>query len=157
MEILQIDDYFSDGDFLDLKSLNMTKEEIFNLFNKYNISELYKLNTIFSFVYNYDTKRTIDEAINEYNLKRNIVFIKPVNNKISSLENKNSLLNNKELIFMFDIVENASNNIPLDVNDELFEISSEVNKYNTTLYNEIAYRYNKNMEKKLKQTLSMKF
>ena len=87
----------------------MSKEELEGFFNKYNISELEVFKVIMQYVYDYE-KEEIEKILNsvknnkEQNYKE-VCFKEEFN--LSNITDKNDLLNDKELVFLYKIVNDA--------------------------------------------------
>ena len=92
-----------------MELLNMSKEELEGFFNKYNISELEAFKVIMQYVYYYE-KEEIEIILNsvknnkEQNYKE-VCFKEEFN--LSNITDKNDLLNDKELVFLYKIVNDA--------------------------------------------------
>lgn len=122
----------------------MSKEELEGFFNKYNISELEAFKVIMQYVYDYE-KEEIEKILNsvknnkEQNYKE-VCFKEEFN--LSNITDKNDLLNDKELVFLYKIVNDAllclSSIKHMDVEYETIEIS----KIENSLYDKISRKSN---------------
>ena len=123
---------------------NMSKEELEGFFNKYNISELEAFKVIMQYVYDYE-KEEIEKILNsvknnkEQNYKE-VCFKEEFN--LSNITDKNDLLNDKELVFLYKIVNDAllclSSIKHMDVEYETIETS----KIENSLYDKISRKSN---------------
>ena len=87
----------------------MSKEEIEVFFNKYNISELEAFKVIMQYVYDYE-KEEIEKILNSVknNKEQNYKEVCPKEEfNLSNITDKNDLLNDKELVFLYKIVNDA--------------------------------------------------
>ena len=122
----------------------MSKEELESFFNKYNISELEAIKEIMQYVYDYE-KEEIEKILNsvknnkEQNYKE-VCFKEEFN--LSNITDKNDLLNDKELVFLYKIVNDAllclSSIKNMDVEYETIETS----KIENSLYDKISRKSN---------------
>ena len=122
----------------------MSKEELEGFFNKYNISELEAFKVIMQYVYDYE-KEEIEKILNsvknnkEQNYKE-VCFKEEFN--LSNITDKNDLLNYKELVFLYKIVNDAllclSSIKHMDVEYEIIETS----KIENSLYDKISRKNN---------------
>ena len=122
----------------------MSKEELESFFNKYNISELEAFKVIMQYVYDYE-KEEIEKILNsvknnkEQNYKE-VCFKEEFN--LSNITDKNDLLNDKELVFLYKIVNDAllclSSIKNMDVEYETIETS----KIENSLYDKISRKSN---------------
>lgn len=120
----------------------MSKEELESFFNKYNILELEAFKVIMQYVYDYE-KEEIEKILNsvknnkEQNYKE-VCFKEEFN--LSNITYKNDLLNDKELVFLYKIVNDAllclSSIKHMDVEYE----SREASDIENSLYEEIEKR-----------------
>ena len=127
-----------------MELLNMSKEELEGFFNKYNISELDAFKVIMQYVYDYE-KEEIEKILNsvknnkEQNYKE-FCFKEEFN--LSNITDKNDLLNDKELVFLYKIVNDAllclSSIKHMDVEYEIIETS----KIENSLYDKISRKSN---------------
>lgn len=93
---------------------NLTKEEIKEFFNKYNVVELEAFDTILEYTKDYNIRdiRRIKKEV--YTTKYNELTnnyeagVKPSNFRLSNIGKKNKELNNTELDFLHLLVESAS-------------------------------------------------
>lgn len=122
----------------------MSKEELEGFFNKYNISELEAFKVIMQYVYDYE-KEEIEKILNsvknnkEQNYKE-VCFKEEFN--LSNITDKNDLLNDKELVFLYKIVNDAllclSSIKHMDVEYETIETL----KIENSLYDKISRKSN---------------
>lgn len=122
----------------------MSKEELEGFFNKYNISELEAFKVIMQYVYDYE-KEEIEKILNsvknnkEQNYKK-VCFKEEFN--LSNITDKNDLLNDKELVFLYKIVNDAllclSSIKHMDVEYETIETL----KIENSLYDKISRKNN---------------
>ena len=122
----------------------MSKEELEGFFNKYNISELEAFKVIMQYVYYYE-KEEIEIILNsvknnkEQNYKE-VCFKEEFN--LSNITDKNDLLNDKELVFLYKVVNDAllclSSIKHMDVEYEIIETS----KIENSLYDKISRKSN---------------
>lgn len=122
----------------------MSKEELEGFFNKYNISELEAFKVIMQYVYDYE-KEEIEIILNsvknnkEQNYKE-VCFKEEFN--LSNITDKNDLLNDKELVFLYKIVNDAllclSSIKHMDVEYETIETL----KIENSLYDKISRKSN---------------
>jgi hypothetical protein len=127
-----------------METFDMSKEELEGFFNKYNISELEAFKVIMQYVYDYE-KEEIEKILNsvknnkEQNYKE-VCFKEEFN--LSNITDKNDLLNDKELVFLYKIVNDAllclSSIKHMDVEYETIEIS----KIENSLYDKISRKSN---------------
>lgn len=127
-----------------MELLNMSKEELEGFFNKYNISELDAFKVIMQYVYDYE-KEEIEKILNsvknnkEQNYKE-FCFKEEFN--LSNITDKNDLLNDKELVFLYKVVNDAllclSSIKHMDVEYEIIETS----KIENSLYDKISRKSN---------------
>lgn len=127
-----------------METFNMSKEELEVFFNKYNISELEAFKVIMQYVYDYE-KEEIEIILNsvknnkEQNYKE-VCFKEEFN--LSNITDKNDLLNDKELVFLYKIVNDAllclSSIKHMDVEYETIETS----KIENSLYDKISRKNN---------------
>lgn len=127
-----------------MKLLNMSNKELEIFFNKYNILELDAFKVIMQYVYDYE-KEEIEKILNsvknnkEQNYKE-VCFKEEFN--LSNITYKNDLLNDKELVFLYKIVNDAllclSSIKHMDVEYETIETS----KIENSLYDKISRKSN---------------
>ena len=127
-----------------MELLNMSNKELEIFFNKYNILELEAFKVIMQYVYDYE-KEEIEIILNsvknnkEQNYKE-VCFKEEFN--LSNITDKNDLLNDKELVFLYKIVNDAllclSSIKHMDVEYETIEIS----KIENSLYDKISRKSN---------------
>ena len=142
-EILGVD-LESEGKIRIMETFDMSKEELDGFFNKYNISELEAFKVIMQYVYDYE-KEEIEKILNsvknnkEQNYKE-VCFKEEFN--LSNITDKNDLLNDKELVFLYKIVNDAllclSSIKHMDVEYETIETS----KIENSLYDKISRKSN---------------
>ena len=127
-----------------MELLNMSNKELEIFFNKYNILELNAFKVIMQYVYDYE-KEKIEIILNsvknnkEQNYKE-VCFKEEFN--LSNITDKNDLLNDKELVFLYKIVNDAllclSSIEHMDVEYETIETS----KIENSLYDKISRKSN---------------
>ena len=127
-----------------MKLLNMSNKELEIFFNKYNILELDAFKVIMQYVYDYE-KEEIEKILNsvknnkEQNYKE-VCFKEEFN--LSNITDKNDLLNDKELVFLYKVVNDAllclSSIKHMDVEYEIIETS----KIENSLYDKISRKSN---------------
>ena len=127
-----------------MELLNMSNKELEIFFNKYNILELEAFKVIMQYVYDYE-KEKIEIILNsvknnkEQNYKE-VCFKEEFN--LSNITDKNDLLNDKELVFLYKIVNDAllclSSIEHMDVEYETIETS----KIENSLYDKISRKSN---------------
>lgn len=127
-----------------MELLNMSNKELEVFFNKYNILELNAFKVIMQYVYDYE-KEEIEIILNsvknnkEQNYKE-VCFKEEFN--LSNITYKNDLLNDKELVFLYKIVNDAllclSSIKHMDVEYETIETS----KIENSLYDKISRKSN---------------
>ena len=127
-----------------MELLNMSNKELEIFFNKYNILELNAFKVIMQYVYDYE-KEKIEIILNsvknnkEQNYKE-VCFKEEFN--LSNITDKNDLLNDKELVFLYKIVNDAllclSSIKHIDVEYETIE-TSKIENY---LYDKISRKSN---------------
>lgn len=122
----------------------MSKEELEGFFNKYNISELEVFKVIMQYVYDYE-KEEIEKILNSVknNKEQNYKEVCPKEEfNLSNITDKNDLLNDKELVFLYKIVNDAllclSSIKHMDVEYEAIETS----KIENSLYDKISRKSN---------------
>ena len=120
----------------------MSKEELESFFNKYNISELEAFKVIMQYVYDYE-KEEIEKILNSVknNKEQNYEEVCPKEEfNLSNITDKNDLLSDKELVFLYKIVNDAllclSSIKHMDVEYE----SREASDIENSLYEEIEKR-----------------
>lgn len=127
-----------------MELLNMSNKELEIFFNKYNILELNAFKVIMQYVYDYE-KEKIEIILNsvknnkEQNYKE-VCFKEEFN--LSYITDKNDLLNDKELVFLYKVVNDAllclSSIKHMDVEYETIETS----KIENSLYDKISRKSN---------------
>lgn len=127
-----------------MELLNMSNKELEIFFNKYNILELNAFKVIMQYVYDYE-KEKIEIILNsvknnkEQNYKE-VCFKEEFN--LSNITDKNDLLNDKELVFLYKVVNDAllclSSIKHMDVEYETIETS----KIENSLYDKISIKSN---------------
>ena len=127
-----------------MELLNMSNKELEIFFNKYNILELNAFKVIMQYVYDYE-KEKIEIILNsvknnkEQNYKE-VCFKEEFN--LSNITDKNDLLNDKELVFLYKVVNDAllclSSIKHMDVEYETIETS----KIENSLYDKISRKSN---------------
>lgn len=135
----------------DKYDISMGELELF--FNKYNLIELDSFNLIFEYCYDYDITDVLKIARKVYKEKYTAcanefeVPIRHMNFKTSDIKEKNILLNDKELKFLYDLTESAVMCLEsiehFDVEAELIDLS----KLDDSISAEIE---NRNNSKKVK-------
>lgn len=132
---------------------DITDNELKDFFNKYNLIELESFNLIFEYCYDYDITDVLKIARIVYKEKYNScadefeVPIRHMNFKTSDIKEKNNLLNDKELKFLYNLTESAVMCLEsikhFDVEAELIDLS----KLDDSISAEIE---NRNNSKKVK-------
>ena len=127
-----------------MELLNMSNKELEIFFNKYNILELNAFKVIMQYVYDYE-KEKIEIILNsvknnkEQNYKE-VCFKEEFN--LSNITDTNDLLNDKELVFLYKVVNDAllclSSIKHMDVEYETIETS----KIENSLYDKISRKSN---------------
>ena len=127
-----------------MKLLNMSNKELEIFFNKYNILELDAFKVIMQYVYDYE-KEEIEIILNSVknNKEQNYKEVCPKEEfNLSNITDKNDLLNDKELVFLYKIVNDAllclSSIKHMDVEYETIETS----KIENSLYDKISRKSN---------------
>ena len=142
--------------------LELTEKELKDFFNKYNLIELNAMNMIFEYVNEYDINKIIEIASIVYKEKEKECYdnyevpVKSYGFSLLNILDKNSKLNDKELNFLYQLVEDASFYLS-SINDyqdgykqaiEDFDIADYpiqiINRLETSLYNEINNRNQSN-------------
>lgn len=137
----------------------LSKEELRQFFNKYNIIELQEMNTIFKYVNDYDIKDALairhEVCINKFEDCKKLfeLPVKPKGFTLLSLTKKNNLLTDKELNYLYQLVSNASFYLStireytyefVDIDEKEYPIDI-VNKLESILYEENEKRkYSRN-------------
>lgn len=122
----------------------MSKEELEGFFNKYNISELEAFKVIMQYVYDYE-KEEIEKILNsvknnkEQNYKE-VCFKEEFN--LSNITDKNDLLNDKELVFLYKIVNDALLCLSSIKHMDVEYGTIETSKIENSLYDKISRKSN---------------
>lgn len=122
----------------------MSKEELEVFFNKYNISELEAFKVIMQYVYDYE-KEEIEKILNsvknnkEQNYKE-VCFKEEFN--LSNITDKNDLLNDKELVFLYKIVNDALLCLSSIKHMDVEYGTIETSKIENSLYDKISRKNN---------------
>ena len=136
---------------------DITDNELKDFFNKYNLIELESFNLIFEYCYDYDITDVLKIARIVYNEKYNSCadeFETPIRHmtfKTSDIKEKNNLLNDKELKFLYDLTESAVMCLEsikhFDVEAEIIDLS----KLDDSISTEIENRKNSKKVKSKKR------
>ena len=129
-------------------SNELSERELKKFFNKYNVLELNKMNLIFEYAKenNVEEAIKIKEEVMKEKLKGNKFY--PKKFSLLNIVNKNHLLNNKELNYLFSLVEDASFYLSyIREQAEMYENIDEseypidiMNELEVVLYNELENR-----------------
>ena len=122
----------------------MSKEELESFFNKYNISELEAFKAIMQYVYDYE-KEEIEKILNSVknNKEQNyeeVCFKEEFN--LSNITDKNDLLNDKELVFLYKIVNDALLCLSSIKHMDVEYGTIETSKIENSLYDKISRKSN---------------
>ena len=127
-----------------MELLNMSNKELEIFFNKYNILELNAFKVIMQYVYDYEKEKIVIILNSVKNNKeqnyKEVCFKEEFN--LSNITDKNDLLNDKELVFLYKVVNDAllclSSIKHMDVEYETIETS----KIENSLYDKISRKSN---------------
>lgn len=126
-----------------MELLNMSKKELEIFFNKYNILELDAFKVIMQYVFVYK-KESLNEILDyiQNNKKYNDIIdtSKKENFSLSDIKNKNSILSDKELMFLYKIIFDVSNCLDSIKHIDVEYESREVYDIESSLYEEIEKR-----------------
>ena len=139
------------------EKIDINIEELEVFFNKYNLIELESFNLIFEYCYDYDITDVLQMARKVYKEKYTEctdefeVPIRHITFKPSDIKNKNNLLNDEELKFLYTLTESAVMCLEsiehFDVTDELIDLSI----LNESINEEIEKRNNCQNKQKIKK------
>lgn len=126
-----------------MELLNMSNKELEIFFNKYNILELDAFKVIMQYVFVY--KKESLNGILDYiqnNKKYNDIIdtSKKENFSLSDIKNKNGILSDKELMFLYKIIFDVSNCLDSIKHIDVEYESREVSDIESSLYEEIEKR-----------------
>ena len=126
-----------------MELLNMSKKELEIFFNKYNILELDAFKVIMQYVFVYK-KESLNEILDyiQNNKKYNDIIdtSKKENFSLSNIKNKNGILSDKELMFLYKIIFDVSNCLDSIKHIDVEYESREVYDIESSLYEEIEKR-----------------
>lgn len=126
-----------------MELLNMSNKELEIFFNKYNILELdaFKVIMQYAFVYKKESLNEILDYI-QNNKKYNDIIdtSKKENFSLSDIKNKNGILSDKELMFLYKIIFDVSNCLDSIKHIDVEYESREVYDIESSLYEEIEKR-----------------
>lgn len=126
-----------------MELLNMSNKELEIFFNKYNILELDAFKVIMQYVFVYK-KESLNEILDyiQNNKKYNDIIdtSKKENISLSDIKNKNGILSDKELMFLYKIIFDVSNCLDSIKHIDVEYESREVSDIESSLYEEIEKR-----------------
>ena len=126
-----------------MELLNMSNKELEIFFNKYNILELDTFKVIMQYVFVYK-KESLNEILDyiQNNKKYNDIIdtSKKENFSLSDIKNKNGILSDKELMFLYKIIFDVSNCLDSIKHMDVEYESREVSDIESSLYEEIEKR-----------------
>ena len=126
-----------------MELLNMSNKELEIFFNKYNILELDAFKVIMQYVFVYK-KESLNEILDyiQNNKKYNNIIdtSKKENISLSDIKNKNGILSDKELMFLYKIIFDVSNCLDSIKHIDVEYESREVSDIESSLYEEIEKR-----------------
>lgn len=126
-----------------MELLNMSNKELEIFFNKYNILELDAFKVIMQYVFVYK-KESLNEILDyiQNNKKYNDIIdtYKKENFSLSDIKNKNGILSDKELMFLYKIIFDVSNCLDSIKHIDVEYESREVSDIESSLYEEIEKR-----------------
>lgn len=126
-----------------MELLNMSNKELEIFFNKYNILELDAFKIIMQYVFVYK-KESLNEILDyiQNNKKYNDIIdtSKKENFSLSDIKNKNGILSDKELMFLYKIIFDVSNCLDSIKHIDVEYESREVSDIESSLYEEIEKR-----------------
>ena len=126
-----------------MELLNMSNKELEIFFNKYNILELDAFKVIMQYVFVYK-KESLNEILDyiQNNKKYNDIIdtSKKENFSLSDIKNKNGILSDKELMFLYKIIFDVSNCLDSIKHIDVEYESREVSDIESSLCEEIEKR-----------------
>lgn len=126
-----------------MELLNMSNKELEIFFNKYNILELDAFKVIMQYVFVYK-KESLNEILDyiQNNKKYNDIIdtSKKENFSLSDIKNKNGILSDKELMFLYKIIFDVSNCLDSIKHIDVEYESREVSDIESSLYEEMEKR-----------------
>lgn len=126
-----------------MELLNMSNKELEIFFNKYNILELDAFKVIMQYVF-VSKKESLNEILDyiQNNKKYNDIIdtSKKENFSLSDIKNKNGILSDKELMFLYKIIFDVSNCLDSIKHIDVEYESREVSDIESSLYEEIEKR-----------------
>lgn len=126
-----------------MEVLNMSNKELEIFFNKYNILELDAFKVIMQYVFVYK-KESLNEILDyiQNNKKYNDIIdtSKKENFSLSDIKNKNGILSDKELMFLYKIIFDVSNCLDSIKHIDVEYESREVSDIESSLCEEIEKR-----------------
>ena len=126
-----------------MELLNMSNKELEIFFNKYNILELDAFKVIMQYVFVYK-KESLNEILDyiQNNKKYNDIIdtSKKENISLSDIKNKNGILSDKELMFLYKIIFDVSNCLDSIKHIDVEYESREVSDIESSLCEEIEKR-----------------
>ena len=126
-----------------MELLNISNKELEIFFNKYNILELDAFKVIMQYVFVYK-KESLNEILDyiQNNKKYNDIIdtSKKENFSLSDIKNKNGILSDKELMFLYKIIFDVSNCLDSIKHIDVEYESREVSDIESSLYEEIEKR-----------------
>lgn len=142
-----------------LEYIKLEENELRTFFKKYSARQLEFFEQIYGFVFDpelYSTKKLLDEVYSKKMLKVKFEELKKMNDplNINSLSNKNHLLTDKELNFLYNLICEASSCV--DVTDYVQQNINISNLYDK-IYDEIQTRNSSIMPVMSKEELEIFF
>lgn len=126
-----------------MELLNMSNKELEVFFNKYNILELDAFKVIMQYVFVYKKEslnKILDYIQNNKKYDDIIDTSKKENFSLSDIKNKNGILSDKELMFLYKIIFDFSNCLDSIKHIDVEYESREVSDIESSLYEEIEKR-----------------
>lgn len=126
-----------------MEVLNMSNKELEIFFNKYNILELDAFKVIMQYVFVYK-KESLNEILDYIQNNKKYNDIIDISKKeifsLSDMKNKNGILSDKELMFLYKIIFDVSNCLDSIKHINVEYESREVSDIESSLYEEIEKR-----------------